>query len=157
ERRAREEVQQPEQRAALAVEEVLDLLRVDAGRRHPRAEAVDREHSSGEQEPASQLRDPPGVGEPGKHQLSSVPAWGSASAGRAGRPSGRRFWFFGLRGFGSRRSVSVPPAASTFSRAVAEAPCTVIVSFFVSSPTPSSLTSLRSVRIRSFALSDSGV
>ena len=51
----------------------------------------------------------------------------------------------------------MPPEASTFSRAVAEAPCTVICSFFVSSPTPSNLTSLRSVRIRPFALSDSGV
>ena len=37
----------------------------------------------------------------------------------------------------------MPPAASTFSRAVAEAACTVIVSFFESSPTPSSFTSLR--------------
>ena len=65
--------------------------------------------------------------------------------------------FFGLRTFGSRRSVSVPPAASTFSRAVAEAPCTVIESFFVRSPTPSSFTSLRIERIRPFAFSDSGV
>ena len=72
-------------------------------------------------------------------------------------PSGRRFMFFGFRGFGSLSTVSVPPAASTFSRAVAEAPCTVIVSFFVSSPTPSSFTSLRIERIRPFAFSDSGV
>ena len=53
--------------------------------------------------------------------------------------------------------MSVPPAASTFSRAVAEAPCTVIVSAFVSSPLPSSFTSLRSVRISPRAFSDSGV
>ena len=65
--------------------------------------------------------------------------------------------FFCLRGVGSRSSVSVPPADSTFSRALAEAPCTVMASFFVSSPTPRSLTSLRSDRIRPFALSDSGV
>ena len=51
----------------------------------------------------------------------------------------------------------MPPAASTFSRAVAEAPCTVIESFFVSSPTPRSFTSLRIERIRPFAFSDSGV
>jgi hypothetical protein len=65
--------------------------------------------------------------------------------------------FFGLRTFGSLRSMSVPPAASTFSRAVADAACTVMVSFFESSPTPSSFTSLRIERMRPFAFSDSGV
>ena len=65
--------------------------------------------------------------------------------------------FLAFRTFGSLRSVSVPPAASTFSRAVAEAPWTVIESFFVSSPTPSSFTSLRTERIRPFAFSVSGV
>ena len=59
--------------------------------------------------------------------------------------------------FGSFRSVRVPPAASTFSRALAEAECTLIESFFVSSPTPSSFTSLRTERIRPFAFSVSGV
>ena len=59
--------------------------------------------------------------------------------------------------FGSLSSVSVPPAASIFSRAVAEAPWTVIESFFESSPTPSSFTSLRIERIRPFAFSVSGV
>ena len=42
-------------------------------------------------------------------------------------------------------------------RAVADAACTVIDSFFESSPEPSSLTSLRTERIRPFAFSDSGV
>jgi hypothetical protein len=51
----------------------------------------------------------------------------------------------------------VPPAASTFSRAVADAPWTVIESFFVRSPTPRSFTSFRVDRIRRFAFSVSGV
>ena len=51
----------------------------------------------------------------------------------------------------------MPPAASTFSRAVCDAACTVIVSFLVSSPEPSSFTSLRTDRIRRFAFSVSGV
>ena len=38
----REQVQQAEERAALAVEEVLDLRRVDARRGHQRAEPVAR-------------------------------------------------------------------------------------------------------------------
>ena len=42
----------------------------------------------------------------------------------------------------------MPPAASTFSRALFEAAWTVIVSFFVSSPSPSSLTSRRVFLIR---------
>ena len=65
--------------------------------------------------------------------------------------------FLAFLTFGSLSSVSVPPAASTFSRAVAEAPCTVIESFLVSSPTPSSFTSLRIERIRPLAFSVSGV
>ncbi len=65
--------------------------------------------------------------------------------------------FFAFLTFGSLRSVRVPPAASTFSRAVADAPWTVIVSFFVNSPTPSSFTSLRIERISRFAFSVSGV
>ena len=86
----------------------------------------------------------------GARSLASV-----ASASSA--PLGGAACFLTFRTFGSLSSVSVPPAASIFSRAVAEAPCTVIVSFFVSSPSPSSFTSLRTERIRPFAFSVSGV
>ena len=51
----------------------------------------------------------------------------------------------------------MPPAASIFLRAVAEAPCTVIDSFTEISPSPSSFTSLRIERMSPFALSVSGV
>jgi hypothetical protein len=44
--------------------------------------------------------------------------------------------------FGSFRSDTVPPAFSTFSRAVAEIACTRTVSFLSRSPFPSSLTSV---------------
>ena len=62
-----------------------------------------------------------------------------------------------FRTFGSLSSVSVPPAASIFLRAVAEAPCTVIESLTEISPSPSSFTSLRIERMSPFALSVSGV
>ncbi len=52
---------------ALAVEVVLDRGGVDTRRRHPRAEPVGGEDGSREQHPAPQLRDSPGVGEPGQH------------------------------------------------------------------------------------------
>ena len=43
---SREQVEQAEDRAALAVEVVLDRRRVDARRGHPRAEAVERRGSA---------------------------------------------------------------------------------------------------------------
>jgi len=54
-------------RAALAVEELLDLVGVDAGRWDPRAESVQREHERREEDAAPQLRHAPGVREPGEH------------------------------------------------------------------------------------------
>jgi hypothetical protein len=51
----------------------------------------------------------------------------------------------------------VPPAASTFSRAVAEIACTRTVSFFFSSPFPSSFTSVFVFLITPRSTSVSGV
>ena len=51
----------------------------------------------------------------------------------------------------------VPPAPSIFSRADFETPWVEMVSFFVRSPWPRIFTSIRVVRIRRFAFSDSGV
>ena len=51
----------------------------------------------------------------------------------------------------------MPPAASTFSRAEAEMAWTRTVSFFVSSPSPSSLTSIFVFLSRPFSTSVSGV
>ena len=145
---------------------------IDPRRRDPRPEPVDRQHPGGEQHPAPELRDPPGVGEPGEQATPRLPALpgpappprpsysvgSSSSLSRsASALAGPGRFFARFFSFGSLSSVSVPPAASTFSRAVAEAPCTVIESFLVSSPTPSSLTSLRIERIRPFAFRLSGV
>ena len=76
----------------------------------------------------------------------------------------------GLGGFALRRlllrlardglaaqPVTVPPAASIFSRADFEKPCAETESFFVSSPTPRIFTSTESLRSARFAFSASGV
>jgi hypothetical protein len=47
-----------------------------------------------------------------------------------------------LRTFGSLSAVTLPPAASIFSRALAENECAVTESFFESSPVPRILTSV---------------
>ena len=169
---AREQGEQAEDAAGVTTEVVLNRGRVDAGSRHPRAQAVRREHGSGEEHPAPELRNPPRVGEPGKQELFPAFLLGLSrsfgrrclSLGRAlrlgfslGLARRRALCFFAFLIFGSFSSVSVPPAASTFSRAVAEAACTVIFSFSESSPTPSSFTSLWTERISPFAFSDSGV
>ena len=111
----------------------------------------------------AELRDAPGVGEPGEH-LATPPralalrpvrclglraprslrllgaSWlGVRRRAAAASPSACFFFFFT---FGSFSSVTVPPAASIFSRAVFENACAVTVSFFVSSPLPSILTSI---------------
>ncbi len=59
--------------------------------------------------------------------------------------------------FGSRSSSTVPPAASIFSRAVAEMRWTRTVSFSVTSPSPSSLMSVFVFLISPFSTSVSGV
>ncbi len=64
ERVAGEEVQQAEDRAALAAEVVRDLARVDARGRDEAAEPVERQDDGGEEEAAPELRHPPGVREP---------------------------------------------------------------------------------------------
>jgi hypothetical protein len=66
-------------------------------------------------------------------------------------------FFFDLFGFASRSRLTVPPAASIFSRALDDIACTVTVSAFVSSPVPRIFTSLRVVRIRPRSFSSSGV
>ena len=53
---------------------------------------------------------------------------------------------FFLRSTGSRSRVTVPPAASIFSTADLENECAVTESFFVSSPSPRTLTSTESLR-----------
>ena len=53
--------------------------------------------------------------------------------------------------------MTVPPAASIFSFAVFEKPCADTERAFDSSPTPSTLTSTETLRIRRFSLSVSGV
>src|SRR5439155_1580633 len=58
---------------------------------------------------------------------------------------------------GSRRSVTDPPAASIFSRALAETACATTVSFVLSSPLPRIFTSCRVVRMTPTCLSNSGV
>ena len=85
--------------------------------------------------------------------MVSVAASGVSPSFAETRPSGRRFKFFSLCTFGSLRSVSVPPAASTFSRAEAEIAWTRTVSFFVSSPLPRSLTSIFVFLSRPFSTS----
>ena len=98
ERAAREEVEQAEDGAALAAEVALDRLGVDARRRHPRAEPVEREDHRREEDPAAELRDAPGVGEPGEHPATPRRRSGSAgvSAGFRSAPASRARFF--LRG-----------------------------------------------------------
>src|SRR2546427_4976910 len=71
ERTARDRVRKPEDAVATAGagEEVLDRCRVDAGRRNPRAEAVEAEDHPGEEHAAAKLGDTPRVGDPGEHLL----------------------------------------------------------------------------------------
>src|SRR6185437_9578028 len=64
-----EDVQEAEQRAPARAEVVLDRRRVDAWRRDPGAEAVEREDEEREQDATPQLRDAPGVREPREHPL----------------------------------------------------------------------------------------
>src|SRR5262249_45063823 len=63
--------------------------------------------------------------------------------------------FFG--GLGSRSRVTVPPAASIFSRAVAETACATTVRLVLRSPLPRIFTSFRVLRTRPTSLSSSGV
>ena len=114
---------------------------------------------SGEEDALAELRDAPGVGEPGQHlALPPRPSRASVSSACAlPRPSAaapRRgasvslaagfgfvcFLFF--FGFGSFSSVTVPPAASIFSRAVAEIACAGRSASSPSSPLPRILTSV---------------
>jgi hypothetical protein len=67
ERAAREDVEQAEDRASLRVQVVLDLLGVDARRRDPAPQPVERQDHCREEEPPAELRDAPGIGEPGEH------------------------------------------------------------------------------------------
>ena len=53
--------------------------------------------------------------------------------------------------------MAVPPAFSIFSRAEAEKRCAVTLSFFFSSPSPSTFTSVRVFLIRPFSTSASSV
>ena len=117
------------------VEVVLDRLRVDARRGDPRAEAVDREDHRREEDAAAQLGDAPGVGEPGEHATSSSAAARGGSRlglsvrsprrlsrsrlGLGGGSAWRAFGFarFFLRSARLAQRVTVPPAASIFSRA----------------------------------------
>jgi hypothetical protein len=69
ERAAREQVQQREDGAALAVEVVGDRLGVDARRRHPRAEPVERQDQRGEEDAAAELGHPPRICQPGQHAV----------------------------------------------------------------------------------------
>ena len=175
ERAAREEVEQAEDRVAPGVEVVLDRLRVDARGRDPRPEPVDRQDEGGEEDAAAELRDAPGVGEPGEHlagfllrlfRLGSGSAAASAAGSSASSASGSStsaagaagLCFFRFFSTGSPRShVTLPPAASIFSIAVFEKPCAEIASFFVSSPSPSTFTSIESLLIRPALFRASGV
>ena len=65
--------------------------------------------------------------------------------------------FLRLRSTGSRSRVTVPPAASIFSTADFENECAVTASFFVSSPSPRTLTSTDSFAISPAAFSASSV
>src|SRR5262249_28758399 len=73
ERRAAEEVEQPEDGPALATEVAVDRRGVDARRGHPRAEPVDREDPGGEEDTPPELRDAPCVGEPGEQRTTPRP------------------------------------------------------------------------------------
>src|SRR5207249_3861653 len=67
-RTAREEAEQAEHRAAVALEEPLDRVRVHARRGDPRPQAVDREDERREEHPVPELGHSPRVAEPREHR-----------------------------------------------------------------------------------------
>ena len=169
ERASREEIEQAEDRVATAREVVLDRrLRVDARRRNPRAEPVDREDHGREEDAPTELGT--------RHAFASqenivTPPYlyllpPSRSAQRPRRPRRPRDLGFlcdgaaalcrFFRSTGSR-SRDLPPAASIFSTADLENECAVTESFFVSSPSPSTFTSTESLRTSPAARNASSV
>src|SRR5262249_17539440 len=157
-------------RAVGLPEVAAELLRVDARHRDVRADPVDRDHGGREQQPAAELRDPPRAEQRRQHQASpassgqavsstaplSSPA--SASPPRSGAATGPPCAAPAADCPSSpASSVTPPPAATSFSRALAENACAVTWSGPESSPTPSTLTGSRRLRRTPAASMEAGV
>src|SRR5829696_6530734 len=89
ERAAREDVQEAENGPALAGEVRVDGVRVDAGHRDPAPQPVEAEDHRREEHAMAELRDPPGVRQPGEHLFGLL---GICIRGFLGRTLG---WFLG--------------------------------------------------------------